>query len=322
MVPSAQICYNQSVPHKKIQNSKTKIQWVDITKGDAKDRTYLKRHFDFDADDIEEAFRRKKRSTSAKRKHYIYIVVMVPRLNEKHNVIEIDEIDCFLSHNSIVTIHKRTIPALSTIQKEFQKKSGNEELLSGGVEFLWSEILEELFASTYPILDHVSDQLEKLKRRIFSEINTRETVKRILVIRRNITDMRRAMRGHGTVIANVMKFKRAKSLDFTRHQDVYEELHDDATEIWDTLESNKEMVEALEDANDAFISHTLNDVMKTLTAASVILLPAGVIAGVFGMNARNMPIVGHIQDFWFMMAIIGTFSLMVLVIFWKKNWIR
>ena len=50
------------------------------------------------------------------------------------------------------------------------------------------------------------------------------------------------------------------------------------------LENYKEVVEALEDANDEIISHRVNDVLRFLTAISVIVLPLTLIASVWEMN--------------------------------------
>jgi len=44
------------------------------------------------------------------------------------------------------------------------------------------------------------------------------------------------------------------------------------------LENYKEVVEALEDTNESVITHRLNDVLRLLTAFSVILLPLTLIA--------------------------------------------
>jgi hypothetical protein len=50
------------------------------------------------------------------------------------------------------------------------------------------------------------------------------------------------------------------------------------------LENFKEVVEALESTNESAISHRVNDVLRVLTAFSVIFLPLTLIASIFGMN--------------------------------------
>ena len=50
------------------------------------------------------------------------------------------------------------------------------------------------------------------------------------------------------------------------------------------LENYKEVVEALEETNESYISHRVNDILRVLTAISVIVLPLTLIASIWGMN--------------------------------------
>ena len=50
------------------------------------------------------------------------------------------------------------------------------------------------------------------------------------------------------------------------------------------LENYKEVVEALEETNESYISHRVNDILRVLTSISVIVLPLTLIASIWGMN--------------------------------------
>jgi magnesium transporter len=64
----------------------------------------------------------------------------------------------------------------------------------------------------------------------------------------------------------------------------FDDLVDASERIWDLLDNDKEVVEALEDTNESVISHRQNDILRILTIFSVILLPLTLISGIFGMN--------------------------------------
>ena len=81
--------------------------------------------------------------------------------------------------------------------------------------------------------------------------------------------------------------ERAKQGYFGEELDVYfDDLTDASERIWDVLETYKEIVEALESSNESVLSHRLNDSLRILTAASVVLLPLTLIASVWGMNVQ------------------------------------
>jgi len=77
----------------------------------------------------------------------------------------------------------------------------------------------------------------------------------------------------------------------------FDDIIDASERIWDMLENYKEVVTALEDTNESLISHRLNNVLRVLTAFSVVLLPLTLIASVFGMNVA-VPGEGSIHAFW------------------------
>ena len=61
----------------------------------------------------------------------------------------------------------------------------------------------------------------------------------------------------------------------------FDDISDAAERIWDILENYKEVVEALESTNESALSHRLNDNLSVLTALSVVLLPATLIASIW-----------------------------------------
>ncbi|HEY5143526.1 MAG TPA: CorA family divalent cation transporter, partial [Solirubrobacteraceae bacterium] len=59
--------------------------------------------------------------------------------------------------------------------------------------------------------------------------------------------------------------------------------------------------DALEDTNESVLSHQLNDILRVLTAFSVVMLPLTLIASIFGMNVR-VPGEMTISGFWIIIA--------------------
>ena len=77
----------------------------------------------------------------------------------------------------------------------------------------------------------------------------------------------------------------------------FDDIVDASERIWDMLENYKEVVEALEDTNESVISHRVNDILRVLTAFSVVVLPLTFIASLWGMNV-GVPGEGDIAAFW------------------------
>src|SRR5690606_2936661 len=95
--------------------------------------------------------------------------------------------------------------------------------------------------------------------------------------------------------------------------------------IWDMLENYKELVEALEDTNESLISHRVNDILRVLTAISVIVLPLTLIASIFGMNfglpGGGDPTSGETTSFIVVIATMVAILLGMVTYFRRQNWL-
>jgi magnesium transporter len=100
----------------------------------------------------------------------------------------------------------------------------------------------------------------------------------------------------------------------------FDDIVDASERIWDMLENFKEVVEALEDTNESALSHRVNEVLRVLTAFSVVILPLTLIASIWGMNV-GVPGEEDKAAFW---AVLGSMlALLVAMVgyFRRRGWL-
>jgi magnesium transporter len=68
------------------------------------------------------------------------------------------------------------------------------------------------------------------------------------------------------------------------------------------------------------VGQRTNDIMKTLTLVSLLLLPGTLVAGVLGMNF-NVGIFDHPGLFWAALALIVAVALGTLLLVRQRRWI-
>ena len=86
-------------------------------------------------------------------------------------------------------------------------------------------------------------------------------------------------------------------------------------------ESLLNRVQLLQDAATAIINIGQNEVMKVLTVVSVAGVPPILIAGIYGMNFKNMPELNWPWGYGFALALIVISTVIPLVWFKLKHWI-
>jgi magnesium transporter len=80
-------------------------------------------------------------------------------------------------------------------------------------------------------------------------------------------------------------------------------------------------VQLLQDAATGIINIDQNDVMKVLTIASVVGIPPVLVAGIYGMNFKNMPEYDWAWGYPYALAVIVVTALLPLLWFKWKDWI-
>ena len=79
-------------------------------------------------------------------------------------------------------------------------------------------------------------------------------------------------------------------------------------------------MEALEDTNESVLAHRVNDVLRVLTAFSVVILPLTLIASTWGMNV-GVPGEGSTTAFWIIIAAMVALLATMLGYFRRRGWL-
>ena len=98
-------------------------------------------------------------------------------------------------------------------------------------------------------------------------------------------------------------------------------LHDDIVSLSDFDTHLSDKLQFLLDATLGFINIAQNDVMKVMTIASVVGIPPVLVAGVYGMNFKNIPEYDWSWGYQFGWAMILLTTLIPLLIFRWRKWI-
>jgi len=304
---------------KKIKTKK--VIWNHISKPNTKNIEELKKEYDFHPLDLEDCLVKIQRPQISEYPHYIFFILTFPVYNSKTKEIESGEVDFFIGSKFLVTISDGAIPIIDDFFNELENNEYSKERYMSGTHpiYLLYEILHRLQNYTFPMLDHISMDIEGIEKRIFNG-SEKTLVKEILYIKRNIVDFRRIMQAHKNIIRKLMN-THTKFFMHNKTNVYFSNILDKTKDIWDILETQKENINAFQETNESLISYRLNDIMRILTVISVILIPANLIASIFGMNAEFMPFIGHRFDFYAILSIMLILMISFMIYFRKKTWL-
>lgn len=304
----------------KISNPQT--TWINIINPSHEDIDNLRDEFQFHPLNLEDATAevRAQRPKFDMHDDYLFLVLHFPIYNAEQNRVQAIELDCFITKTHLITIHNGSLDTIGDFFKLLQEFDHyKEKYLEKNPSVLLYELLNRLLDYCFPLLDHMSEAIERIEDNIFAG-KEKQMVRDILMIKRNIATYRKVMQSHNKIIKKLIAMDSIffPSIDMTKY---YNDLVEETKEIWKVIETHKETIDALYQTNESSLSFQLNDTMRTLTIFSVIVFPLTLLAGIFGMNTKYLPFVGQYGDFWIIIGIMLFLTLLMFLYFRKRNWV-
>jgi magnesium transporter len=190
-------------------------------------------------------------------------------------------------------------------------------------------ILEELVDHMADLLEATSRDLDEASHVIFRHDNlrrlSRETaLLRQLLLRTGRTSERMARINYALVCLDRMaKFTTDRGREWVAQNQIsrLQSISADIASLLQYTEGVVNRIQLLQDAATGIINVAQNEVMKILTVASVAGIPPVLIAGIYGMNFKNMPELNWAWGYPFALALIIVTTLIPLVWFKWKDWI-
>jgi magnesium transporter len=260
------------------------LRWINIERPGPVDRAWLEEHFEFHPLDYEDVVSRNQRPKIDEYDDYLFIVLHFPVYDKAVGRLNAAELDVFVGPDFLITIPNTPLPPVEYLFERARSSADvREQLLSKGSGYLLYKIVDDSFDYCFPMLRKMGNKLERIEEEIF-EGRSEEVVRDISNAKQEIVGFRKVIRPQRPVLRDL---ERTKQRYMAEDLEVYfDDIVDASERIWDMLENFKEVVEALEDTNEQVISHRVNDVLRVLTAFSVIILPLTLLASIFGMNVE------------------------------------
>lgn len=295
-----------------------KLTWIDVEDPDAETLLALKEKYGFHELDIEDCLSENQRSKVDEYSDYIFTILHIPFYDKRKQRIVGEEVDIFIKTNLLITVHWGGLKPLNDFYDRLEKSlSERKKMMGHSSGYLLYEITDHLFGSLFPLLDNIEASVTSLEQGAFVGAQ-RDMLKDILNTKKNIIAFRRVMAPLRTVMAQ-LEHKNKKFLPDSLEV-YFDDVLDKVEKIWSNLENLKELIESLQDTNESIISHTTNNVIKTLTIFSVVMLPLNLLAGMYGMNV-DLPYSSHPYTFFFLAGGMIFILLVMLVFFRVKRWL-
>src|SRR5689334_13422917 len=257
------------------------LRWINIERPRPIDRAWLEEHFDFHPLDYEDVFSRNQRPKVDEYDDYLFVVLHFPRFDKAVGRLNAAELDVFVGPDYVITLPNEPLDPVRYLFERCERSDElRDTLFSKGAGYLLYRIVDDCVDASFPMLAKMGNKLERIEDDIF-EGRSAEIVRDISNAKQEIINFRKVVRPQRAALRDLERTRRYVPEDLEMY---FDDIVDASERVWDLLENYKEVIEALEATNESVLSHQVNDVLRVLTAFSVMVLPLTLIASVAGMN--------------------------------------
>jgi len=302
---------------------KGKTRWLNIINPGKEELKYLRRFkqyaFDFHELRASSASVQAEHPTIEKRDKYFFFILQFPCFSG--NKIEAVEVDFFISHGLLITLHNGKISALNNFFNTAKKDEKSVLAYSQpSSAILLYELLKKLIFGCYELMDQNSAKINAAEKIIFSH-EQKKAVSEILELQYNIINIRRIITNYKNILKKIKEMK-SSVVSTSKLESYYFYLIEETKRIWEFSESQKETIQALHETNESMLNYQINNIIKTLTIVSVIFTPLTFIATLLTISTNNgMPFLEMFNGFWFVTSGLGVLALLMLLYFLRKKWL-
>jgi len=193
------------------------------------------------------------------------------------------ELDLFLGKDYLVTFHGTPLKSISSIMDRCVKTTG---VVARGPDRIAHMVLDAMVENFKPVTDELRAELEEIEETVLSR-DAKHLIPDLLHVRTDIAHLRQIIRPQRDLVSRLAhgesKIIRALMLPYFR------DLRDDLIRI---DEMTAGFADQLLISFDLYLSksdYEANQGIKTLTALTVLTLPATLISTWYGMNFEHMP---------------------------------
>lgn len=254
--------------------------------------------------------------------NYLYVVVHGIG-STRHKALDLVEVDVLIGPTWLVTYDRAGLVA-DDLGTELDH---NPRMLGKGVAWLAHAVLDRVVDRYLPVIDELDTEIDRLEDDVLERAGTargKKVLSRILAFKRTLQKLRRTGVHQREILLRLSRgeYEEIPPEAIPFYRDVY----DHFLRIQDITEGYRDLVTSALDAYLSVQSNRMNEVVKTLTLISTVMLPLTFIAGVYGMNFKterspwNMPELEWAYGYPFAIVLMIVVALGILWWFRRKGY--
>lgn len=264
---------------------------------------------------LEDAINTQQRPKIDEYESYIFGVFKMLYLSETNELVK--------EHVALVLFEKCVLVFQEVKEDVFQGvrdrlTSGLGRLRSRSSDYLFFALLDAIIDNYFVVLENINNRMDVLEEEVYND-PTPDVAHKIQQLKKEILKVRRYIFPVRELVSRLID---SESHLISKDTKLFlRDAHDHCTEINENLQVYREMSMSLMEMYMSNMSNKMNEVMKVLTIMASIFIPLTFVAGVYGMNFKNMPELETENGYFVVWGVMIVLFIGMMVYFKRKGWL-
>jgi magnesium transporter len=212
-----------------------------------------------------------------------FIVLKTARYDQEAEQVHFGEVHLFAARNYVIAVRHGEGSELGPARKRLEERP--ELLKQGPASVVWA-VLDKIVDDYYPVVQGIEDDIEEVEAQVFDKDD--QPTERIYFLKREVIEFHRAVGPLLVPLETLETGGISRAIDDELRR-FFRDVADHARRIDDQVNSQRELLTSVLEANLALVSVRQNDVIKEISSWAAIITVPTFIASVYGMNFTHMP---------------------------------
>jgi magnesium transporter len=235
---------------------------------------------------------------------YLFLSLQMLDFNPETSEIGQEQLSIVLGPGWLITFQEKPGDTFDALRQRIGSSSA--KVRKHEADFLAYALVDSVVDHYFSILEEIENRIDMLDADLMATFS-QESFNALNALKRELIMFRKAVWPLREIIGSVARDDFAMVGGLVEHY--FRDVYDHVILVIDTVEMFREIVTSMHETWLAGVNNRMNEIMKFLTMIATIFMPLSFIAGVYGMNFKNMP---ELNLWWGYYAVLGLMVLIVL----------
>ena len=246
---------------------------------------------------------------------YLFVVARFFDYDAKSMSVTSEQVSIVIGHQFVLSFQEKPTGNFNPVRDRLRQDRG--PIRRAGADYLAYALLDTIVDRYFAVLESLGERVEELEEELMKKPSTR-VLGTLHHLRREATTLRRAVWPLREVINGLARNNQFFSAEV---QPYLRDIYDHTVHVIESLETIRDLIAGLLEIYLSTVSNRVNREVRVLTVIAVIFLPSSLLAGIFGMNFKWMPLLENPDGFFLVIGLMLGVAATLALLFWRRKWL-